>query len=319
MDSVVAERAGNGPFKSLDDFAVRIEPRTLNRRQIESLAGGGAFDFLEPNRASVFAAAETILAHAASAADQRESGQHGLFGSGDSSVPRIRLPEGKWSLSQRMAAERESFGFYFSGHPVEAHEHLLGAHKVKRFDELADVRIGEGERVSVTMAAMVEDVRWRTSAKGRRFLTAVLSDMSGQFQATAFDDEPIEALQKAAEKGGCALLTVELDRRTGDDAPRAAVKRVQPLETLAKRTRLQMTIKVSADRIADVGRELSACRGGNGTVRLHVPLAEGGEAVVLAGRDFNLDAEVAERIERITGEGSVDLSVQDPPKLALVS
>jgi DNA polymerase-3 subunit alpha len=49
-----------------------------------------------------------------------------------------------------------------------------------------------------------------------------------------------------------------------------------------------------------------------------VPLAGGGEAVILAGRDFNLDAEVAERIARITGEGSVDLSVQDPPKLALV-
>jgi DNA polymerase-3 subunit alpha len=318
MESVVAERAAKGAFKSLDDFAERIEPRLLNRRQIESLAGGGAFDALEPNRASVFAAAETILAHAASAADQRESGQHGLFGSGDSSVPPIRLPEVEWSLSQRMAAERESFGFYFSGHPVEAHAHLLGAHKVKRFDELADVRIAEGERVTVTMAAMVEDVRWRTSAKGRRFLTAVLSDMSGQFQATAFDDEPIEALQKAAEKGGCALLSVELDRRPGDDSPRAAVKRVQPLDSLAKRARLQMAVKVPADRVGEVGRELSACRGGNGTVRLHVPLAAGGEAVILAGRDFNLDAELAERIERITGEGSVDLSVHDPPKLALV-
>jgi allantoicase len=38
-----------------------------------------------------------------------------------------------------MAAERESFGFYFSAHPIEAHRHLLAAHKVKRFDELADV------------------------------------------------------------------------------------------------------------------------------------------------------------------------------------
>jgi DNA polymerase-3 subunit alpha len=79
-----------------------------------------------------------------------------------------------------------------------------------------------------------------------------------------------------------------------------------------------MTIKVPADRIAEVGRELFACRGGNGAVRLHVPLAGGGEAVLLAGRNFALDAEVAERVERITGEGSVDLSVQDPPKLALV-
>ncbi|MGH6659491.1 MAG: DNA polymerase III subunit alpha, partial [Sphingomicrobium sp.] len=80
MEALVAEREANGPFKSLDDFAARIDPKMLNRRQLESLAAAGAFDELEPNRAAVHAAAETILAHAASAHDQRTSGQHGLFG-----------------------------------------------------------------------------------------------------------------------------------------------------------------------------------------------------------------------------------------------
>jgi DNA polymerase-3 subunit alpha len=199
---VVRERDERGVFKSLDDFAERIEPRLLNRRQIESLAGAGALDALEPKRAPVFAAAETILAHAASAADQRESGQHGLFRSGDSSIPPIRLPETEWTLAQRMAAERESFGFYFSAHPVDAHRHLLAAHKVRSFAELASLPISaEDGRATASMAAMVEDTRWRTSAKGRRYLMATLSDPSGQYQATAFDDEPIDALQKAATAG----------------------------------------------------------------------------------------------------------------------
>jgi DNA polymerase-3 subunit alpha len=319
MESVVAEREERGRFKSLDDFAERIEPRLLNRRQIESLAGGGAFDVVETNRASVFAGAETILAHAASAADQRTSGQHGLFGSGDSSVPPIRLPDEEWTLSQRMAAERDSFGFYFSAHPIQAHAHLLSLHKVKTFAQLGEVRIGEGERVTVTMAGMVEDARWRTSAKGRRFLTAVLSDASGQFQATAFDDEPIEALRGAAERMECGLLTVELDRRSGDDTPRVAVKRFQPIESLAKRTRLQMMVSIGdAAVIPLVASELAQCRGGGGTVRFRLPLASGGQAVILAGRDFALDAEIAARLERVVGEGAVDLSVQEPPKLALV-
>ncbi len=319
MEAVASERKEKGAFKSLDDFAERIEPRLLNRRQIESLAGAGAFDPLEPQRASVFAAAETILAHAASAADQRQSGQHGLFASGDSSVPPIRLPQAEWKLAQKMAAERDSFGFYFSGHPVEAHGHLLAGHKVKRFDELAAVRIDEGERVTITMAAMVEDVKWRTSARGRRFLTATLSDPSGQFQATAFDDEPIEALQKAAGSASCGLLTVELDRRAGDDTPRAAVKRFQPIDSLAQRTRLQMLIRIGEPAtIARIAAELSTRRNGNGTVRLMVPLEGGGEATVLAGRDFVLDADLAARIERIVGEGNVDLSAQEPPRLALV-
>ncbi|QNM83231.1 DNA polymerase III subunit alpha [Sphingomonas sabuli] len=319
MEAVVEQREAAGPFKSLDDFANRIEPRVLNRRQVESLAGGGAFDALQPNRASVHAAAETILAHAASAAQQRESGQGGLFGAGDSSVPPIRLPNAEWSLSQRLNAERESFGFYFSGHPVEAHAHLLGAHKVKTFDQLADVRIGEGERVTVTMAAMVEEARWRTSAKGRRFLTATLSDPSGQFQATAFDEEPIEALQKAAESGACGLVSVELDKRVGDDAPRLAIKRIRPLDTLAKQTRLQLAIRVArAEQLPAIAAELALARGGNGLVRLAVALAAGGNASVVAGRDFALDADLAARLERIAGEGNVDLSVQEPPRLALV-
>src|SRR5947199_1743549 len=71
MKALVEERARAGPFASLEDFAARIDPRLLNRRQLESLAGAGAFDALKPERAAVFAAAETILAHAASAHDQR--------------------------------------------------------------------------------------------------------------------------------------------------------------------------------------------------------------------------------------------------------
>jgi DNA polymerase-3 subunit alpha len=113
---------------------------------------------------------------------------------------------------------------------------------------------------------------------------------------------------------------VELDRRAGDDAPRVTIKRFQPLSDLAKRTRLQMTVRVpdgaTAERIA---RELAEARGSNGLLRFVVPLASGGEAVVMAGRDYALDGELAARIERIAGEGNVDLSIQEPPKLALVS
>ena len=61
---------------------------------------------------------------------------------------------------------------------------------------------------------------------------------------------------------------------------------------------------------------MSPC-GGNGKVTLTVPLANGGEAEIVAGRDFALDADMAARIERIAGEGRVELSTQQP-KLALV-
>ncbi len=97
------------------------------------------------------------------------------------------------------------------------------------------------------------------------------------------------------------------------------VKRFQPLEGLAKATRLQLIVRVAdMSAVELVARELSASRSGSGIVRLVVPIAGGREALIVAGRDYSLDAEVAARIERITGEGSVELSAQEPPKLALV-
>ena len=97
------------------------------------------------------------------------------------------------------------------------------------------------------------------------------------------------------------------------------IKRFQPLDVLAKKTRLQMTIHVAdAAMVERIARELAAARGGNGLVRLIVPLAGGGEANLVAGRDFTLDGELASRIERVAGEGSVALSAQAPPKRALV-
>lgn len=322
MKSLVDEREQTGPFNSLDEFAERIDPRLLNRRQLESLAAAGAFDSLNPDRPAVHAGAEIILAHAASAAEQRSSGQGGLFGGADDAgIPPIRLPrDARWSLAERMAQEREAFGFYFSAHPVDHHRHLLAAHRVRTSGELGSVPMpADGGRTTVTMAGLVEEARWRTSQKGRRFLMARLSDAAGQFDATVFDDEASAEVETAAKAGECGLLTVELDRRQGDEQPRVTIKRFQALDDLAKRSRLELLIRCEDIRcISAIASELDRARGGNGLVRLSTTLLDGREALLLLGRDFTLDAELVARLERHTGEGQVALGVQEPPRLALV-
>jgi len=150
-------------------------------------------------------------------------------------------------------------------------------------------------------------------------MMASLSDASGQFEAMVFDDEATADMESAAKAGSCGLLTVELDRREGDDAPRVTIKRFQPLDRLAKASRLQMEVRVSDAVLAPaLARELESARGSNGVIRFLVPISDGREAVIMVGRDFHLDAELAARLERIAGEGAVTLSVQEPPRLALV-
>ena len=169
------------------------------------------------------------------------------------------------------------------------------------------------------MAGLVEGVRWRTSARGRRYMMATISDSSGQYEATVFDDEPSSELEAAAKSGACGLMTVELDRRPGEDTPRVTIKRFQPLDGLAKRTRLRLHLTVAdAALIPVVARELHGALAGNGSVRMTLPLADGREATMLIGREFALDADLAARLGRILGDGAVELSAQEPPRLALV-
>jgi DNA polymerase-3 subunit alpha len=319
MEQLVVERQA-GPFRRLDDFAARFEPRLVNRRQIESLAGGGAFDDIA-ERWAVFAAAETILSAASSAADARSSGQGGLFGEGPANVVPIRMPSAEnWSLAQRMTAEKESFGFYFSAHPVDNYRHLAAAHGARRFGDLAALPApADGGRTGAVMAGLVEDTRWRTSAKGRRYMMATLSDSSGQFESTIFDDHVAEQVAAFAKAGTCALLSVELDRRPGEETPRVTIRSLQSFESLSKRTRLQIEVEVEDEEaVRGLAALVAGERGGNGQLRLIASFA-GGEAELVLGRDFVVDAELAARLERIPGVRAVRLSVAEAPRLALVS
>ena len=82
--------------------------------------------------------------------------------------------------------------------PVDAQRHLLAAHKVKNFGELSGTAVSAEGRSSAMMAGLVEGIRWRTSAKGRRYMMATISDPSGQYEATVFDAEPSSELESAA-------------------------------------------------------------------------------------------------------------------------
>jgi DNA polymerase-3 subunit alpha len=170
------------------------------------------------------------------------------------------------------------------------------------------------------MAALVEDVRYRTSARGRRYMMATMSDPSGQFVATAFEDEVCAALETAAKSGQCGLLSVELDKRPGDELPRVTVKRFQPLGELARKSRLQLTIRLTeVAKVTGIAQELAQRRGGNGLVRVIVDRRDGGmEVTLIAGRDFVLDEDLGQTLARLVGEENIELSVQSPPRLALV-
>ena len=319
MEKLVVEREANGPYLGLDAIALRVDPRLLNKRQVETLAAAGAFDALDANRAGIHAAAETILAIAARTHAAKTSGQGGLFGDAEPAGDAIRLSTTvRWTLAERMEQEKEAFGFYFSAHPVDRYAHIAKSHGARSYTALNELAIpSDGSRAGATMAVLVEDARWRTSARGKRYMMAMLSDASGQFAATCFDDAVARDLEEAAKVGGCGLVTVELDRKPGEDTPRVSVARIQPFETLASNARFVIEVGIADPRaFPALAGLLGDHRGGRGEVRARLSLGDG-EAVVLLGRDFLLDAELAARIETLHGIADVALKTSET-RLALV-
>jgi DNA polymerase III subunit alpha len=321
METLCAERAASGAFTSVDDFADRIGGRLLNRRQLESLSAAGAFDAIAPSRSAVFESVETILSVASQAESARISGQGGLFGAvDDHAMVAVQLPStAPWSMAERMTKEKDAFGFYFSAHPVDRYRHLALAHRAKSFAELCAYPAAvDGARTGAMMAGLVEDVRWRTSAKGRRYAMATLSDASGQFIISCFDDLVSAELEEAAKNGACGLLTVELDRKAGEEVPRVTLKRIQPFDGLANNSRLRIDVEIAdATALPLIATRLADAHGGRSEIIARVPIT-GGSAQLRLGRDFALDGEVAARIETVPGVLSVSLSAIQPPRLAVV-
>ncbi len=303
MEQLVAERDVGGLFKSLDDFADRIEPRLLNRRQLESLAAAGAFDGVHADRAGVHAAAETILSVASSAAEARESGQGGLFGDVETPHADVRIPPHQtWSTADRMAQEKDAFGFYFSAHPVDRYRHLAEARGAKSYGAICAEPVAEGGRANGVMAAMVEDVRWRETKRGARYAAATFSDSSGQFQASCFDEDACKAIEDMAREGECALLMVELDRLPGEETPRVTIRGVEPFRQLANSSRMELVVDVSDAAAVDaLAQLLTRAKGGRSEVFLRAPVGNGRAARLFLGDDYLIGADQVDAIVLIPG------------------
>jgi DNA polymerase-3 subunit alpha len=146
----ILEARRDGEFASLFDFCERVDPKRVNRRVIESLIKCGAFDRTGARRAQMMAALETAIDHGQRVQKEKCDAQMTLFG-GECRAP-VNVPAlpdvAEWDERQKLAFEKESLGFYFSGHPLTRYAELLGkftnadALSIKEAPDGAAVRIG---------------------------------------------------------------------------------------------------------------------------------------------------------------------------------
>ncbi|GGG26709.1 DNA-directed DNA polymerase [Caldovatus sediminis] len=230
MRELVAERARGGPFASVADFAGRVDPKLLNKMQLENLAKAGAFDSLEGNRARLVAGAETILRRAQAAAEERASGQIGLFGDGTARAEPLRLPAiPDWPQLERLAHEAEAVGFHLSAHPLDTYAKAL-----KRLGVVPSARIAERARAGAArlkLAGTVVATKERTTRTGSRMCWVTLSDAQGSFEVTLFS-EVLNRCRDLLAEGTAVLVTAEA--RLEGETLRLTASEVEALEKAAQ-------------------------------------------------------------------------------------
>ncbi|MEB3415186.1 DNA polymerase III subunit alpha [Alteriqipengyuania sp. WL0013] len=312
MAAIVSEREGSGKFTSLEEMFGRLPQGCMNRRQLEALASAGAFDTLEPNRALVHDNAELLMAVADAAERERSSGQVALFGGEDDAGSNLRLKEtAEWSRPDMMAKERETFGFYFSAHPVQAYREVASANGARTYAGLMGGGTEGAGRSRAVMAALVEDVNIGKTRKGKDFIRADFSDTTGQFSAACFDEELVEPFRKWAASGECVLLTVELDQPSPDEPPRVTVRGARPLGEVTSAARMLLRLDVADEAgLAQLAASVSQDAQATGEIVVRLATSEGSFVTMRLGRNFRVDGELAERLGEIPGLANVSIAAR---------
>lgn len=303
MASVVAERGKNGPFKDLYDFARRLDARTINKRQMDSLAQAGAFDKMNPNRAQVLAASEMLLKYAASAAEDRNSGQVSLFGDAGQSLPVPEMPKAeKWEPLEYLRHEFEAVGFYLSSHPLDSMTSQLEKLRIVPSSKVAEV-LASSPSSRLRMAGIVIKKQERTSQKGNRFAFVQVSDPYGVYEVMVFS-EVLAQCRDLLASGTPILLSVDADRK-GEDEIRFLAQAIEPLtEAVAAVTR-KLNIHVSGSGAIGEIKALLV-RAGAGKVRVSLVMNAGGnEAEIELPGSWNVTEGIPRSLRAIGGVGDV--------------
>ena len=224
-DSRIAE----GPFKSLYDLCERIESRFLNKRVFESLIKSGALDSLGP-REGMLASVDDALSAVQRASRNRESGQHGLFGTAAAPAPTpFELREAEpCSEAERLASEYAMLGFYVSGHPLAKFASRLQELKCISLDQVEGQRNGK----EVTVAALIVGVRPMRSKRGARWAIYTIQDMTGVQELLAFP-EAFARVEQVLQQGTPLLLKVRV--QVEEAGTRLSLQEAVRLDTVAEK------------------------------------------------------------------------------------
>ncbi len=193
-DEIIAEREENGPYTSLHDFVNRVDSKCYNRKTLEALIKGGAFDSTGYTRKQLmyFVDETPLLEGAAKRQKDRDSGQvsmFDLFADDEDSGFKEDVPEPdgvEWDKRTKLAYEKEIMKIYVSEHPLAPYEGVIS--RMTKF-QLGDLAERTKEIKSAVFVGMVSNVVVKLTKRGTKMATFTIEDTTGHMECICFKYE----------------------------------------------------------------------------------------------------------------------------------
>ena len=200
VSNIIEERSKNGKFKSITDFLNRVNPKDINKLQLEGLVKSGAFDNLKSNRKALFNSIPNFISKSKNIYENKSVNQIDLFGENENQENEIILDIEDWKFEDRLSKEFEAVGFFISDHPLNQYKEIFDDYNIKDYqtfnsdDDLKDTNI----------AATLLKINERKTAKGNSYAILKLTDLKSVFELFVFSD--ILALNREILKEGSSLI-----------------------------------------------------------------------------------------------------------------
>ena len=225
VSNIVNERLANGRFESLNDFLNRVNPKDINKLQLEGLVKSGAFDKINSNRKSLFDSIPILISKSKNIFENKSNNQIDLFAENTNEINDIIVDTEDWKFEERLSKEFEAVGFFISDHPLNQFKEIFDDYKIFDYqtfnlnDDLKDSNI----------AATLLKVQERKTAKGNSYAVLKLTDLTSVFELFIFSDV-LELNRAILIEGNSLILT--LAKSISNDENRFKRVNVQKISSL---------------------------------------------------------------------------------------
>jgi len=201
--NVVKEREKNGEFQNLNDFIIRVNPKDINKLQLEGLVKAGAFDILNDNRQSLFNSIPNMILKSKNNFENNLTNQIDLFKEEIETQENFIEKTEDWENDIRLSKEFETLGFFISDHPLNQYKSIFTQYNINTYEKFES----EKNIVSSNIACTILKIQEKKTQKGNSYAIVKFSDLTSSFELFIFSDV-FEANRDLLVEGNSLMITV---------------------------------------------------------------------------------------------------------------